>query len=100
MPRLSAREMKENRDYIAAHEDKLRKRLANGESYVELSAQLGISEGVLRRMLEIVLPERNASAHPACTCQDRTPDEVRGVGRAVHPSSVGRPAWNSRHATL
>lgn len=100
MRRLSAREMKENRDYIAAHEDKLRRRLASGESYVELSAQLGISEAVLRRMLEIVLPERNARAHPACTCQDRTPNEVRSVGEAIHPSGVGRSARNSRHAAL
>ncbi|MFD9473357.1 hypothetical protein [Streptomyces goshikiensis] len=72
MSQLSAREMKENRDYVAAHEDKLRKRLANGETYIELSAQLGISINVLRRMLEIVLPERrNARVHAPCQCQDR-----------------------------
>ncbi|MBT2609913.1 hypothetical protein J7I97_16935 [Streptomyces sp. ISL-87] len=83
----SAQAMKESRDYVAAHEDKLRKRLTNGETYVELSAQLGISINVLRRMLEIVLPERrNIGVHPPCICEARKAREVRGVGAALLPS--------------
>lgn len=92
--------MKENRDCIAAHEDKLRRRLANGETYMQLSAQLGIGEGVLRRMLEIVLPERNARVHPACACQDREAREMPVVGDAVRASRRGSPVRSSGNAAL
>jgi DNA-binding NarL/FixJ family response regulator len=55
MPRLSADEAREQRNYIAAHEDKIRKRLRNGETYVQIAAQLGVSPRVLKQMIEVVL---------------------------------------------
>lgn len=66
MTKQSAEEMREQRRYIGAHEAKIRRRLRDGETYTEVSADLGVSIRVLRHMLEVVLTEFGVHKCSAC----------------------------------
>lgn len=67
MTKQTAREYREQREYIAAHEYKIRQRLRNGESYLEIAVHLGISPVVLKHMLEVVLAKVGIHRCPACS---------------------------------